>query len=385
MIGYLQPVSSSPAIQGIYRSYQCGLCHTLSAEYGFHYRIFAQPDLVFYNVFLDACGPGAGDLVGAGAGGALAPIERRMCPLVPVPARTLPSRARTDHTRFTAAFGVYMAVEKLKDDLADEGSWAARLLLMVYGSGQARAREVLQDAGFPVATIDAQMQAQARIEGPDGGAVALEVARGPTEAIARTLFRFAGQGHRDAPAAAIGERVGRFLFYMDNLLDFGKDRKKGSYNAFGRLTESAELPTALRAEGTAGAEAQVRELDLLITSLGQGQGTAFLRDVVCAGFRTKLDRLRGMTAAELHNAKLSDLREPKPLLGTASLVMAATLLMVFPKWAWAQQFLARVDTGGSRSTSWDECVNTCFCSPGCESCCNSSCDNACSGVECCGS
>ena len=53
MIGYLKPAMAGPQERALFRAYQCSLCHALGREFGFAYRIFAQPDLVFFNIFAD--------------------------------------------------------------------------------------------------------------------------------------------------------------------------------------------------------------------------------------------------------------------------------------------------------------------------------------------
>ena len=147
MIGYLQPDRPGASERWLHRSYQCGLCHTLGAEYGFHYRIFAGVDLVFFNVFAD--------LVAARDPG----TRQRGCVLNPAGrfVGRLPVRERTDHARFTAAFGVYMGVEKLRDDYEDEGGLHRWLLWRAMTPGWRRARATLQGFDFPVGEVEAMM------------------------------------------------------------------------------------------------------------------------------------------------------------------------------------------------------------------------------------
>ncbi len=54
MQGYLKPLARGHHQRELTRTYMCGLCHLFGEHYGFIYRLFAQPDLVFLNVFLDA-------------------------------------------------------------------------------------------------------------------------------------------------------------------------------------------------------------------------------------------------------------------------------------------------------------------------------------------
>ena len=354
MIGYLQPAAPGPAERLLHRSYQCGLCHTLGAEYGFHYRVFASADLVFFNVFADLV---AGRDPGVG---------RRGCVLNPAGRYVgrLPARDRTDHARFTAAFGVYMGVEKLRDDYEDEGGLHRWLLWRLMRPGWRKARAALASFDFPVGEVESLMAEQSAVE--RGGALPLEDAAGPTRAIARRLFAWpALAGEARERAAAIGERVGGFLFYMDNLLDFHRDLRDGGYNALARAhrvaSEPAIMPEGTRRAGLDGARAQVDALEGLLAALPGGSRAAFVRKALSDGCRQKRRRLEALPPEARRRLKLRHLRPPRAdtagdRLTLALRVVAAFAVLVFaPKNAWAVQALtlavgaAAADTGSTPS------------------------------------
>lgn len=405
MKGYLSPLAPGPEERALFRSYQCGLCHAMESEFGFRYRLFAQPDVVFLNVLLDrlsAAGP--------------APVGRRACPLGPVVTRNLPVRAKTENTRVAAAFGVYMAVEKLRDDWQDDGGWLRWLAWRAFRPGHARARTVLEAAGFPVARVEEEMAAQAEIE--RGGALAVEDAARPTAAIARSLFAFAA---READpvlrgrVAAIGERVGGFLFYMDNLLDLPRDLAAGGYNALARaagLRKGDAVPDAVRQVGIDGARRQVAELRRLVPGLADGAWGRFLEKTLIDGFADKLARYRALPEAARARAGLRSVQPRAVPLGQRlarvwaktearlRVSLALAVLAVFPRAAWAERVLvadatdtglppegiaAAVDTGvdtgasGTR-TAWDDFVEACYCQDECGDCCDDACGSVCDDV-----
>lgn len=300
MIGYLAPLAPSAAERRLYRGYQCGLCHTLGAEYGLPYRLFAGPDMVFLNVFLDL------------AADRLAPEGRRACVLAPG-VSSLPARARTAHTRLAAAFGVYMAVEKLRDDWEDDRAWLAGLAWRALRPGWARARAALVDAGFPVESVEEAMRGQARIE--RGGACTLAEASAPTRAIARVLFGHAGaaagEAHRPG-FEALGDRVGAFLFYFDNLLDLERDLRAGSYNALARALGLRDVATPeARTAGLAGARAQVDDLEGLVATLPLSAERGYVARTLVAGFRDKLRRYEALAPEARAAATLRDVLPPR--------------------------------------------------------------------------
>lgn len=300
MNGYLKPVRMSREQRLTWRSYLCGLCHHLGATHGLRYRLLATADGVFYNVLLDLLADG------------LAPIEMRPCVLTPglVP---LPSRVETANTRLAAALSLVMAVEKLRDDVTDEGGAARRLALRLAAPGLPEARRVLADAGFPLDVLDQGLQDQRAVEA--GDALDLAEAAGPTARISAAVFAFAARGGEAAPILArVGDAVGRYLFYMDNVLDFPADTRNGAYNAIARALHvraaPARVPPEVLAAGLDGAEQALADLrdDL---SLLRVPNASYLAHTLLLGFDDKLRRLRDLAPDRRARADFSALLPPR--------------------------------------------------------------------------
>lgn len=390
MMGYLMPQGGNEQDLALYRSYQCGLCAALQADYGVAYRLFAKPDLVFYNIWLDIY-----------AGGA-AKMGKTPCPLT-AGLRQREARVSTENTRLAAAFGVYMAVEKLRDDWEDEGSLLKGLAWLALRSGQKGARKILGEAGFPLQEMDSWMRRQAEIE--RAGATELSEAERPTAQISALSFGFAGRESpaRQATAAAIGQAIGAFLFWVDNRLDLQQDQRNAAYNPLSRaLFQGISMSVdAARSHADQQAELALDQLRSLVPGLGQGEVGHYLEQTLVRGFADKLQRLRKLP--EGAPASLRALMPPPmplsqrlraaltPAWQRAALSFSLALMMLFPKAAWAQglaaRFLATSPVHSSES-SWDKMLNSCFCSNMCadgvtscgEACgdsCGDSCTNSC--------
>lgn len=363
MIGYMAPPEASASDRGLFRSYQCGLCHTLGDEYGLAYRLFAGVDLVFFNIFLDLHREER------------AALGRRACVLSPVQreGRGLAVRERTTLTRFAAAFGVWVGVEKLRDDAEDEGGWLRALALRAFQPGQARARAVLEAEGFPIAQAEAWMQRQRALEAAPTHP--LEQAAEPTQGIAELLFASAAVDEAGrARAARIGRHVGLFLFAMDNLLDLGRDLKAGQYNALARAfgLRAGQGPQAAAREAALGlAHRAVEELRAAVAELPLDDHGRYVRRALVRSFEQKLAAFEALSPAAAQGATLATLRPRAPLLprvralvsqrlalagGGLRMAVAMLALYLFPSWKAGQELAlqwgrpAFADTGDTGDT-----------------------------------
>ena len=171
MIGYLKPLSSKAEHKHTFRAYQCGLCHHIGETYGFKYRIFAGPDMVFYNVFLDSMSLGG-----------CPTIQKRACVMLPK-VSSMACCDTTDKTAIAAAFGIYIAIEKIKDNWEDDRSPLFWLAWKAFLPGWKKARATLLKHSFPVEEIEEWMQAQRKVEATPE--LSLEEASRPTMEIVR--------------------------------------------------------------------------------------------------------------------------------------------------------------------------------------------------------
>jgi hypothetical protein len=359
MNGYLMPEGGGEAVKALYRSYQCGLCHLLESDYGFVYRMFATPDMVFLNVFWDALQ------------GEAAPLGSKRCP---VGLKMLPVRQSTSATRLAAAAGVFFAVEKLRDNWEDEKSWLAWLGMKFFERGHAKAEQILKEGGLELDSLKGFFKAQTALEKlPEHD---LKEGEGPTVGIAGLTFGLAGSQLQRATGAHIGQELGRFLYYMDAALDLSQNQKNGQYNPLLKAKADREV-------GLAGARRAQAELALLLQGVGGPVFAPYLKAVVETGFKSKIAALARLGDSA---RSLRDLT-PKPpyarlAVNALQLSVAMFILGVFPKNAWATALTAKLLS--QQKTSWDRCIDVCFCSnicaDGCDSVCNdcgSSCGDSC--------
>jgi len=297
--GYLKPLARGHHQRELTRTYMCGLCHLFGEHYGFIYRLFAQPDLVFLNVFLDAVDQRP------------APFVNKSCPLLPVVSNA-PVRAQTHNARFAAAFGLYMGVEKLRDNHQDEGGLHRWLLWRVFQPGFVKARQELLAQGFPVPEVERWMAANARLE--KRPTLSLQRAVRPSAAISGLMFAHAGRHATAATRTALrgaGEALGAFLFFMDSLLDYGSDGRAGQYNPFLRLPPAEQDNTAAVLEhGTQQAQARVEQLAQCLSVVPMDDPHGFVRSTLVDGLRDKVRRYRALNATQRLTATLSAVEPP---------------------------------------------------------------------------
>lgn len=356
MKGVLVPQQPSAGAQRRYRSLQCTGCHALGDEYGLAYRLFAGPDLVVYHALADAI---EGDS---------APISFRSCVVAPGVTR-LPVHQITDRTRLATAFAVWMGLEKLADDVADEGSWLKWLAVRAFSRGHQRARATLEQLGFPVQAIREALARQQQLEAAPEHA--LDRAIEPTRTIAGLAFGALGTdpGTQDL-ARRIGERIGSALFWLDNALDLPGDLAAGRYNALARTRRLArgarfeELDDA-RQLAIGRARDALAEIEPLLVLLPGRIAADLVHAAAIRGLRTQLDTLETLPAEVWQRGRTGDLQRWRPAFsqvlarrlpqvwervqhGSATLWwrwtwkvrMAGSLLLAwsFPRHAWAQQW-----------------------------------------------
>jgi hypothetical protein len=146
--------------------------------------------------------------------------------------RSVPATLRTDERQsLLAAISAYTVGVKVQDDLADGGSWKARLAHVLYKDTFARARRDLAQGGFDVAAFEAALAEQQELE--RRGEADLTVAAGPSGRAFGLVARHLAERHGGAgpdDAYALGERIGRSVFLVDAYQDFGRDLAAGAYN-----------------------------------------------------------------------------------------------------------------------------------------------------------
>ncbi|PIE20088.1 MAG: hypothetical protein CSA66_01565 [Proteobacteria bacterium] len=230
MYGYLS-VDGGP--RAPLRRAECGLC----AHYGRAYRARAR--------WLAATDPGVlATLLGA-LRDEPAPRARVRCPL------RLGRRRRAidpswEPLRLVAALQLFLAGEKLHDDLTDGDRRGAGLLAGLLRKDVAAAEELLQARGFPLEAVRARLRGQAAAEA-DTRADLDDLAAPTGEALAAAIGWIGVAAGCDAPEALtrFAHALGRALYLVDALADLRRDRRRGSYNPIDHM--AGELtPTAVR-------------------------------------------------------------------------------------------------------------------------------------------
>ena len=231
MFGYVRPRRDllEQADLEAYQAAYCGLCRALGKRYGFAARFLVNYDMSFlYLLRSSAAEPAA--------------ISRCWCP-----ARVCGSKPciRDDEALApAAACTVILSVEKLRDNIRDEGFFRAlpyRLAALLYRRAYRRAAGELPDLAALGEKQLKELHALEEAKSPSIDATADAFARivaGCAEDLKDPALR--------RPMEQLLYQTGRFLYLADALDDLSEDCKKDAYNPLryrfatenGRLSEA---------------------------------------------------------------------------------------------------------------------------------------------------
>lgn len=246
MFGYIKP--STPELRVIdnelYKAFYCGLCHTLGLKICKSARLALSYDIVFLA------------LVRALASDEEISIKKRRCIVHPIKKR--PMVEGQSSLLYSAAVSAILSYHNLIDDINDEKGFKKFSKLIVSPT----IRRHRNKANLP--ELDKQIELQLKklyvsetSEHPNA-----EVCADNFGDVLALVFSYNfGNQTTERILSDIGYHIGRWIYLVDAIDDYKKDRISGSFNP---LSNYDKLPTqSLEVALNLELEAAKRSLDLL--------------------------------------------------------------------------------------------------------------------------
>lgn len=195
----------------LYKAAYCGLCKSIAEVCGTRGRFLLNYDLTFLSVFLH-------NVLGKDL-----KVEKKHCILHPITKR--PVAAVDELSRRIAALNVILAYYKLTDDVLD------------VGKGKIR-RSVFKKAYRRAAKSEPKLDAI--VKGGYQSLIALEKentddigrAAEPFGDMMRNVFKELTGEKFTENLSAVAYNLGKWIYLIDAVDDFDKDKSKGSFNVF---------------------------------------------------------------------------------------------------------------------------------------------------------
>ncbi|MBI3929619.1 MAG: hypothetical protein HY319_29020 [Armatimonadetes bacterium] len=280
MFGFLRLKSCglTPGDRLLYRAHFCAVCHAM-AEFGGRWTsLLTNYDVTFWLILQSALESEDPPEVERASCTALPPRRVRVQPLSP--------RAR----RALAALNLVLVDSKLEDDEVDGEAWKAGLARRALKSPTGRARQTLEELGFPLAALTGLSARQNALE--SRGERCLESLAEPSASAMGEVFAFIAtlcrRPEHEPALRCLGGSLGRYLYLWDALCDREADLRKGRFNALGGVYD----PACLR-----------RVLQRLLSEVGQVLDSLPLRDRAPIA-RQLLGSLRSRLSRELPGPEL---------------------------------------------------------------------------------
>ncbi len=217
MFGYLQPCKDEMKIKEyrLYKSVYCGLCRSLSREYGLISSLTLSYDCTVLAMLYIA----VNDEKYCVKKGRCTVNPLKKCPVC---------ESGGDAFRFAGAVSVIMTYYKLKDTMLDSGFFkktAAVILRLIFRRNYKKAAKAFPEIDR---LTDEMMQKQTAAEKNNAG---IDPAADPTAVLIKQLCSMILPG-KDHRMEVFGYYVGRWIYLMDAADDFEKDIRRGSFNPF---------------------------------------------------------------------------------------------------------------------------------------------------------
>jgi len=256
-----------------YRSYYCGLCHSLKDAAGAKGRMTVSYDMTFLALLLD-------DLYDCKK-------EEGECRCVVHPVKKH-AFTKSEASLYAAKMNLLLCYDNLLDDWKDEGNAFA-----VMAAACLRKTRKQIAAEYPRQTRAVEQYIEKLHTCEEQKETNPDVAAGLTgELLAEVFCWREDEWQRDL--RGLGFYLGKFIYLMDAFEDVEKDRKKGNYNPF--LLSHDEVRNADRAEKclnmmASGAAEYFERLPLV-------ENAEILRNILYAGIWGKYEKVKAKREKE---------------------------------------------------------------------------------------
>lgn len=226
MFGYIKVQKGDLLVKEYeaYKSIYCGLCRQMGKDYSPFSRFILSYDCTFYAMFLMSkyrtCDG----------------FENKRCCCLPTKKCTY-CKTESNHLSKAAAFSVIAVYYKLVDDIADSKfvkKLLYKFLKFIVSFWRKKASKKFPELDVAVKNmVDEQFMAEKDIN------CHLDMACEPTAKMMATILELESSDPAQKRLLhQMGYGLGRFIYMIDAVDDFEKDKKKGNFNPFNSYKEN---------------------------------------------------------------------------------------------------------------------------------------------------
>ena len=216
-----------------YKTYMCGLCHSLGDDYSLPFRILTNHEMILLNMLTEAqCNK-------------LPENVQRRCPLNP---RLMVNTNQTVASKFSAALVVLLTRVSIEDDLHDNKGlkFHTSILNKLFQKPANKASAILQELEFNVAGL-IQLQDQ-QIYAESVGNEITPTAEASANIFAMTA-QLAGMPQNKQALGAIGASYGAYVYLFDAFEDLAQDYVDKQFNPLHPFVTILDKGVLLGVEG----------------------------------------------------------------------------------------------------------------------------------------
>lgn len=219
MLGYIEPEKNELKIKDfeLYNGYYCGLCKELGENYGQVCRMWLSNDMVFLAVFL----------------GALSDTEDQIkyehCIVHPL--KKKPIEVEAQSVKYASDMMMILFGEKFVDDMRDgERSKLSGKLMRIAARYEKAANTHPEEARL----INESLQILCSYESK-GKSNVREMSAAFGKVIETVFMGYPSTREQQSAISAFANNLGKWIYMIDMLDDFEKDRKDGKFNPIADL------------------------------------------------------------------------------------------------------------------------------------------------------
>ncbi len=280
MLGYVRPYEPQLRIieQQYYRGVYCGLCHALGRECGQLSRLGLSYDFTLLVLFRLA------------VTGEKPEFEKRRCIAHPCKKRLTAKGCQA--LEFSAFAGNILAYRKILDDVSDERGakrQRAKMARSIFRGGYKRARKALPELDLFIEERLAELSELEKKKTPS-----VDLPAGIFGDVLAKIFAFGLEGAEKKLAEAFGQCIGRWIYIIDAVDDYEKDKEKGRYNPFLCLYGDRELDSEIKKDIEAALKTTlgdaINALDL-ISFEGRADLEGLLKNILLLGMPARAHKI----------------------------------------------------------------------------------------------